>query len=97
MAPNTTPNEAGGARRGEDVLGRLRENPPAIWYRGEQVKDVTTHPALKGGVHTLAHLYDLQWEHADVALYDSPSSGHRVSRAFMMPGRMRSSRACRAP
>ena len=35
-----------GARRGEQVLKRLRERPPAIWYRGEQVKDVTTHPAL---------------------------------------------------
>ena len=45
---------------------------------------MTAHPALKGGVETLAHLYDLQWRHAEVALYDSPSSGRKVSRAFMM-------------
>jgi 4-hydroxyphenylacetate 3-monooxygenase len=75
----------GGARRGHQVLQRLREQPPAIWYRGEQVKDVTVHPALRGGVHTLARLYDLQWEKADVTLYDSPSSGHKVARSFMMP------------
>src|SRR5579859_4920877 len=75
----------GGARRGEQVLQRLREQPPAIWYRGELVKDVTEHPALRGGVHTLARLYDLQWEKPDVTLYDSPSSGKKVARSFMMP------------
>ena len=51
-----------GARRGQQVLERLREQPPALWYRGELVKDVTAHPALRGGVQTLARLYDLQWE-----------------------------------
>ncbi len=35
----------GGARRGAQVLQRLHEQPPAIWYQGEAVKDVTTHPA----------------------------------------------------
>jgi 4-hydroxyphenylacetate 3-monooxygenase len=76
---------AGGARRGSQVLQRLRERPPAIWYAGEPVKDVTTHAALRGGVHTLARLYDLQWEHAQVTLYDSPTTGHKVARSFMMP------------
>ncbi|HXA93492.1 MAG TPA: 4-hydroxyphenylacetate 3-monooxygenase, oxygenase component [Steroidobacteraceae bacterium] len=76
---------AGGARRGSQVLERLRARPPAIWYAGEPVKDVTTHPALRAGVHTLARLYDLQWEHAEVTLYDSPTTGHKVARSFMMP------------
>jgi len=74
-----------GARRGEQVLRRLREQPPAIWYRGEAVKDVTTHPALSGGVRTLAHLYDLQWQKSELCLYNSPSSGQKVARSFMMP------------
>ena len=74
-----------GARRGAQILARLREQPPAIWYRGEQVKDVTTHPALKGGVHSLAELYDLQWQKADVTLFDSPTTGKKVARSFMMP------------
>src|SRR5688572_30180431 len=82
MASTTTGR---GARRGEQVLQRLRERPPAIWYRGEAVRDVTTHPALKGGVHTLAHLYDLQWERSDVCLFDSPTSGKKVARSFLMP------------
>src|SRR5487761_1821366 len=74
-----------GARKGHQVLARLRERPPTIWYRGEQVTDVTTHPALRGGVHTLAQLYDLQWRNAAVSLYDSPTTGNKVARSFMMP------------
>src|SRR5688572_30317232 len=77
--------KTGGARRGEQVLQRLREQPPAIWYAGEQVKDVTTHPALCGGVATLAKLYDLQWQQPEVCLYDSPTTGNKVARSFMMP------------
>ena len=76
---------ASGARRGSQVLQRLRERAPAIWYAGEPVKDVTTHPALRGGVETLARLYDLQWEHPEVTLYASPTSGRKVARSFMIP------------
>jgi 4-hydroxyphenylacetate 3-monooxygenase len=74
-----------GARRGEQVLKRLRENPPNLWYQGEQVSDVTTHPGLRGGVGTLAGLYDLQWQHADKTLFTSPTSGRPVARSFMLP------------
>ena len=50
-ALNASIDSAGlGARRGAQVLQRLRDNPPNIWYRGELVRDVTTHPALRGGV-----------------------------------------------
>ena len=83
MSPDQ--ERAGGARRGAEVLERLRARPPAIWYRGEKVSDVTAHPALRGGVQTLASLYDLQWEHAATALYPSPSSARAVGRSFMMP------------
>jgi len=83
--PKTSHARASGARRGEQLLQRLRERPPALWYRGEPVVDATAHPALRGGVETLASLYDLQWRHADVCLYDSPTTGNRVSRSFLMP------------
>ena len=76
---------AHGARRAAQVLQRLREQPPALWYGGALVKDVTTHPALRGGVHSLAALYDLQWQHAATTLFDSPTTGHKVARSFMMP------------
>jgi 4-hydroxyphenylacetate 3-monooxygenase len=86
MSANASNNAATlGARRGAQVLQRLREQPPSIWYRGEQVRDVTTHPALRGGVETLAQLYDLQWQHAEKTLYTSPTTGHKVARSFMLP------------
>ena len=77
--------ERHGARRGSDVLRRLRERAPTLWYRGERVADVTTHEAFRGGVATLAELYDLQWQRAAEALFDSPTSGRSVARSFQQP------------
>lgn len=74
-----------GARRGEQLLRKLRENSPEIYYAGQRVKDVTTHPAFRRGVESLASLYDLQWKYPDVMLYDSPASGNKVGRSFMIP------------
>ncbi|HLB45884.1 MAG TPA: 4-hydroxyphenylacetate 3-hydroxylase N-terminal domain-containing protein, partial [Anaerolineales bacterium] len=74
-----------GARKGEQVIQKLREASPEIWYGGERVKDVTTHPALKNGVKSLAELYDLQWEQPDVMLFDSPTTGQKVGRSHMIP------------
>jgi 4-hydroxyphenylacetate 3-monooxygenase len=74
-----------GARKGEQVIQKLREASPEIWYGGERVKDVMTHPALKNGVKSLAELYDLQWEQPDVMLFDSPTTGQKVGRSYMIP------------
>lgn len=74
-----------GARRGEDVLNKLREDPPEIWQGGERVADLTTHPAFKNGVRSLASLYDLQWAQPEVMLFDSPTTGDKVGRSFMIP------------
>ena len=37
------------ARNGQQYIERLRERPPALYLRGEQVKDATVHPGLSGG------------------------------------------------
>jgi 4-hydroxyphenylacetate 3-monooxygenase len=34
------------ARRGAQVLQRLREHPHELWHQGERVHDVTAHPAV---------------------------------------------------
>jgi 4-hydroxyphenylacetate 3-monooxygenase len=72
------------ARKGEQLLQKLSESSPEIWYRGERVKDVTTHPAFKNGLNSLAELYDLQWEQPDLMLFDSPDTGDKVGRSFMI-------------
>jgi 4-hydroxyphenylacetate 3-monooxygenase len=74
-----------GARRGAQVLERLRANPPNLWYDGRKVVDPTTHTAMRRGVETLAGLYEMQWDAPEVTLYDSPSSGAQVSRTSLIP------------
>jgi 4-hydroxyphenylacetate 3-monooxygenase len=79
------PSAATGARRGEQVLDRLRESPPCLWYRGRQIEDVTTHPATRHCLESLAAIYDQQWTQPEALLFDSPSSGKKVGRTFLAP------------
>ena len=74
-----------GARSGEQVIRRLRETPREIYYRGELVADVTTHPAFRRGVRSLADLYDIQCAHLDDMTYHSPTTGERVGLSFLTP------------
>jgi aromatic ring hydroxylase len=39
------------AGTGQGYIASLREQPLAVWIRGERVEDVTAHPALCNGVH----------------------------------------------
>lgn len=80
-----TVSPATGARKGSDLIARLAANPPDIWYAGQRVDAPTEHPAFKNGLKTLAGLYDLQWAHPETMLFDSPSSGNKVGRSFMIP------------
>lgn len=75
------------ARTGAEYIAGLREHPPAIYMHGVQVKDVTTYPGLRNGIHTLARLYDMQHEPAlrDQMTYVSPTSGDRVGLSFITP------------
>ena len=74
-----------GARRGAEVLQKLREQPMEIWHRGRRVEDMTTEPGFANGAASLAELYDVQWEDPETMLFDSPTSGDKVGRSFMTP------------
>ena len=78
------------ARTGEQYIARLKDHQPAVYMGGEKVKDVTTHPALRNGIHTLARLYDLQHdsELRDEMTYVSPTTGERVGLSFITPRSM---------
>jgi 4-hydroxyphenylacetate 3-monooxygenase len=75
------------ARTGEEYIAGLREQGAEVYIHGEQVKDVTTHPALRNGVRTLASLYDLQHDAAwrEEMTYVSPTSGEPVGLSFITP------------
>ena len=78
------------ARTGAQYIANLKENGPEVYLHGERVKDVTTHPALRGGVESLARLYDMQHDPAirDEMTYLSPTTGDRVGTSFIMPRTM---------
>ena len=52
------------ARTGQEYITGLRDRPREVWLNGERVKDVTTHPALRNGVRSVAALYDMQHDPA---------------------------------
>ena len=65
------------AKTGAQYVANLRGDPAEVWMRGERVEDVTTHPALAGGVRSVAALYDKQFEGGldETMTFASPSSG----------------------
>jgi 4-hydroxyphenylacetate 3-monooxygenase len=75
------------ARTGDEYIAGLREQAAEVYICGERVKDVTTHPALRNGVRTLAGLYDMQHDPAlrEDMTYLSPTTGERVGLSFITP------------
>jgi len=73
-------------RSGAQYLEGLRGGR-AVWYGGERVQDVTTHPAFATGARAVAQLYDLQHVPAykDTLTFASPKTGEPVGRSFLMP------------
>lgn len=59
----------------------------AVFLRGKQVEDVTTHPAYRNAVQTSAFLYDFQArpENVDTLTFEAPDSGNRVNRSWELP------------
>ena len=73
-------------RSGDDYRRGLRDGR-AVYLNGERAADVTTHPAFAAGVRTVARLYDLAHDPANLQLmtYPSPRDGHPVNKAWLMP------------
>ena len=74
-------------RTGKQYVEGLRERGVQVYMHGQQVKDVTTFPALRNGINTLTGLYDMQLkpELKDEMTYVSPTSGQRVGLSFISP------------
>ncbi len=75
------------ARTGHEYITGLKERPREVWIDGELVRDVTTHPALRNGVKSVAALYDMQHESGlrEEMTYASPTSGQPVGLSFQIP------------
>lgn len=73
-----------GARTGEGFLAGLK-TPRDIWVGGEKVCDVVSHPAFAGAARTLAEIFDLQHQAADVCLMLDPETGEPINVSHMIP------------
>ena len=73
------------ARTGSEFLAGLR-TPREIWVGDEKVRDVASHPSFAGGAGTMARLFDLQHEAADLCLMPDPETGEAINASHMIPG-----------
>ena len=90
--------EAPMTRTGAEYVESLRDGRE-VWIDGERVADVTTHPAFRNTVRSIAHLYDMTHDPAlaDVLTTPRPRPASRSTAATQIPrshGRT-SSRAAR--
>lgn len=75
-----------GISTGDEYRERLRDDR-TVYYKGEEIDDVTTHPVTREMIDTHADLFDLQHDkdYQDELTYTSPSSGDRVSIFYKLP------------
>ena len=85
--PRIDRTRAEGALTGARYLESLRDHRE-IWYRGERIADVTTHPEFREMAQSLARIYDMQHapETRDVMTFEqengSSSSTSARARSF---------------
>ncbi len=72
------------ARTGKQFLEALRR-PRDLWVNGEKVSDIASHPALFGAAASLAEIFDLQHQAADICLMPDPETGEQIAVSHMMP------------
>jgi 4-hydroxyphenylacetate 3-monooxygenase len=72
-------------RTGEQYVKGLRDGR-RVYLDGELAGDVTSHPAFRGAVESVARLYDAAADPAaqELMTFESPRTGERVNRAFMI-------------
>src|SRR5215469_8442818 len=73
-------------RTGSDYLRSLNDGR-RVFVDGEQVKDVTTHPAFREAAKSVARLYDIAADPAqrERMTFTSPKTGQPVWRAWQIP------------
>jgi 4-hydroxyphenylacetate 3-monooxygenase len=72
-------------RSGAEFIESVRD-AREVWLDGERVKDITTHPAFRNTIRSIADLYDLAHsaESRDELTTLSPYSDRRIHRAFQV-------------
>jgi aromatic ring hydroxylase len=73
-------------RTGEQYLESLRDGR-RVFYNGEYIDDLTTHPATRGYAHSIARYYDTHHEPElqEQLTFVDPEDGERRSKAWKLP------------
>lgn len=74
-----------GARTGEQYLEGLKATSRELWLGSERVGDVTEHPALHAAAHSMARVFDRQFECADDCLMADPETGEPINVSHLIP------------
>jgi len=79
--------ESDGLRTGAHYIDSIRDDGRRVFIDGEVVRDVTSHPAFRAAVRSMARLYDIAADPANRALmtYPSPATGKPVLRCWEIP------------
>ncbi len=85
-ATRLAPTNEEGAMTGERYVRSLKDGRE-IWFDGERVTDVATHPAFRLMIGELARVYDLQnsAEYRDDMTFVDPETGIRTSLSWLLP------------
>ena len=76
-----------GVRTGAQYIEGIRDDGRQVFHDGEVVSDVTSHPAFRGAVRSIADIYDMASapENRDLMTYTSPATGDPVNRHWSTP------------
>jgi len=77
-----------GACNGTQFAERVDKTKRELWYGEEKITfNASKHPAFRGIVQALSHLYDMQTDPAlsDEMTYKSPTTGQPVGTSFLQP------------
>lgn len=78
---------AGGLRTGDQYIAAIKGDGRRLFINGEEVADVTSHPAFREAVRSIAGLYDIASDPAnrDLMTFASPATGEPVNRIWQIP------------
>lgn len=88
ISPNhLTETASNGLRTGEDYIATIRNDGRHVVQDGEIVRDVTSHPAFRGAIESIARMWDIAAdpELRDVMTFPSPKTGKPVLRCYEIP------------
>ena len=74
-------------RTGAQYIEAIRNDGRHVVHDGEVIRDVTSHPAFRGAVRSVARLWDIAADPAEreIMTFPSPKTGGPALRCYQIP------------